>query len=99
MSDPVDPVALTSALVKCPSVTPEEGGALVLLEELLSGAAASVSLIWAPAWQKITPQGGVAAEIASALAAVPVATKNTSAAVSKTCATLASAARVTSSLP
>ena len=38
MSDPVDPVALTSALVKCPSVTPEEGGALVLLEELLSGA-------------------------------------------------------------
>ncbi|WP_179381217.1 succinyl-diaminopimelate desuccinylase [Jannaschia marina] len=33
-----DPVALTQALVRCPSVTPEEGGALVLLEELLSGA-------------------------------------------------------------
>ncbi len=38
MSEPVDPVALTSALVKCPSVTPEEGGALVLLEGLLSEA-------------------------------------------------------------
>ena len=37
-ADPVDPVALTAALVRCPSVTPEEGGALVLLEELLAGA-------------------------------------------------------------
>ena len=35
---PVDPVALTAALVRCPSVTPAEGGALVLLEKLLSGA-------------------------------------------------------------
>ena len=34
----VDPVALTAALVRCPSVTPEEGGALVLLEEVLSEA-------------------------------------------------------------
>ena len=33
-----DPVALTQALIRCPSVTPEEGGALVLLEDLLSGA-------------------------------------------------------------
>lgn len=33
---PVDPVALTADLVRCPSVTPEEGGALVLLEDLLS---------------------------------------------------------------
>jgi succinyl-diaminopimelate desuccinylase len=33
-----DPVALTADLVRCPSVTPEEGGALVLLEKLLSGA-------------------------------------------------------------
>lgn len=33
-----DPVALTRRLVQCPSVTPEEGGALVLLEEVLSGA-------------------------------------------------------------
>ncbi len=33
-----DPVALTKKLVQCPSVTPEEGGALVLLEELLTGA-------------------------------------------------------------
>ena len=35
---PVDPVALTAALVKCPSVTPEEGGALQLLEAALSAA-------------------------------------------------------------
>lgn len=35
---PVDPVALTAALVKCPSVTPEEGGALQLLGEALSAA-------------------------------------------------------------
>jgi succinyl-diaminopimelate desuccinylase len=35
---PVDPVALTADLVRCPSVTPEEGGALVLLENALSGA-------------------------------------------------------------
>ncbi|GAA4220921.1 succinyl-diaminopimelate desuccinylase [Sagittula marina] len=35
MTDPVD---LTARLVRCPSVTPEEGGALVLLAELLEGA-------------------------------------------------------------
>ncbi len=35
---PVDPVDLTAALIRCPSVTPEEGGALVLLQELLEGA-------------------------------------------------------------
>lgn len=34
---PIDPVALTAALVKCPTVTPEEGGALQLLEATLSG--------------------------------------------------------------
>ncbi len=34
----IDPVALTAALVKCPSVTPEEGGALVLLEDTLRAA-------------------------------------------------------------
>ncbi|MGR3454181.1 succinyl-diaminopimelate desuccinylase [Pseudooceanicola sp.] len=33
-----DPVALTAALIRCPSVTPEEGGALTLLAELLTGA-------------------------------------------------------------
>ncbi|MBU2983074.1 succinyl-diaminopimelate desuccinylase [Lentibacter algarum] len=32
----IDPVELTKALIRCPSVTPEEGGALVLLEELLT---------------------------------------------------------------
>ena len=35
---PVDPVQLTVDLVRCPSVTPEEGGALVLLEGFLSEA-------------------------------------------------------------
>lgn len=33
-----DAVALTKALIRCPSVTPDEGGALVLLEDRLSGA-------------------------------------------------------------
>ena len=31
----VDPVELTRDLVRCPSVTPEEGGAIALLERLL----------------------------------------------------------------
>lgn len=35
---PTDPVALTGQLVRCPSVTPFEGGALQLLETLLSDA-------------------------------------------------------------
>lgn len=35
---PIDPVALTADLVRCPSVTPTEGGALVLLEEVLTKA-------------------------------------------------------------
>jgi succinyl-diaminopimelate desuccinylase len=38
MTEPLCPVALTSALIRCPSVTPEEGGALRLLEEVLSKA-------------------------------------------------------------
>ena len=33
-----DPIQLTADLIRCPSVTPEEGGALVLLESVLSGA-------------------------------------------------------------
>ncbi len=35
---PVDPAQLTADLIKCASVTPTEGGALVLLERVLSGA-------------------------------------------------------------
>lgn len=38
MTKPVDPVELTAALIRCPSVTPVEGGALVLLAERLSAA-------------------------------------------------------------
>ncbi|WP_282095749.1 succinyl-diaminopimelate desuccinylase [Epibacterium ulvae] len=32
----IDPVQLTADLIRCPSVTPEEGGALILLEKVLS---------------------------------------------------------------
>ena len=35
---PVCPVALTADLIRCPSITPQEGGALQLLEALLAGA-------------------------------------------------------------
>lgn len=35
---PVDPAALTAALIRCNSVTPAEGGALVLLQDLLESA-------------------------------------------------------------
>ena len=35
---PTDPARLTADLIRCPSVTPEEGGALELLEQLLSAA-------------------------------------------------------------
>ncbi|WP_407491815.1 succinyl-diaminopimelate desuccinylase [Pseudooceanicola sp. MF1-13] len=35
---PIDPVSLTADLIRCPSVTPEEGGALVLLEQVLTDA-------------------------------------------------------------
>lgn len=34
--DPSDPAALTRALIRCPSVTPAEGGALTLLEDVLT---------------------------------------------------------------
>jgi succinyl-diaminopimelate desuccinylase len=40
--DPLDPVALTQALVRCPSVTPQEGGALALLGAVLSTEGYSV---------------------------------------------------------
>lgn len=35
---PVDPVGLLAALIRCPSVTPEEGGALAFLESVLRPA-------------------------------------------------------------
>jgi succinyl-diaminopimelate desuccinylase len=38
MTAPIDPVDLTAQLVRCPSVTPAEGGALVLLKDLLSAS-------------------------------------------------------------
>jgi succinyl-diaminopimelate desuccinylase len=36
--DPKDPVQLTQALVRCPSVTPQEAGALTLLQDVLEPA-------------------------------------------------------------
>ena len=36
--EPVDPVELTAKLIRCPSVTPEEGGAITLLDGVLSKA-------------------------------------------------------------
>ena len=42
---PIDPVALTADLVRCPSVTPAEGGALQLLETQLSGAGFTCSRV------------------------------------------------------
>ena len=38
MPSPVDPIRLTADLIRCPSVTPVEGGALVLLERILAEA-------------------------------------------------------------
>jgi succinyl-diaminopimelate desuccinylase len=35
---PIDPVKLTADLVRCPSITPQEGGALILLQDLLETA-------------------------------------------------------------
>jgi succinyl-diaminopimelate desuccinylase len=35
---PCDPAELTARLIRCPSVTPEEGGALALLEQVLADA-------------------------------------------------------------
>ena len=33
--DPTDPIALAQALIRCPSITPDEGGALTLMSEIL----------------------------------------------------------------
>lgn len=38
MLDPKDPVQLTEALIRCKSVTPDEGGALQLVEDVLASA-------------------------------------------------------------
>ncbi|MCX7298533.1 MAG: succinyl-diaminopimelate desuccinylase, partial [Hyphomicrobiales bacterium] len=39
---PADPIALTQDLVRCPSVTPLEGGALSYLEKTLKAAGFTV---------------------------------------------------------
>jgi succinyl-diaminopimelate desuccinylase len=42
MNKPADPVAIARDLLRCPSVTPTEGGALAYLEALLKGAGFAV---------------------------------------------------------
>lgn len=42
---PTDPVQLTADLICCPSVTPAEGGALVLLEQVLTAAGFSCTRV------------------------------------------------------
>src|SRR5579859_606164 len=42
---PADPIALARDLLRCPSVTPAEGGALALLERALSGAGFAVQRV------------------------------------------------------
>src|ERR1700719_4624025 len=39
---PADPIALARDLLRCPSVTPQEGGALTFLEKILKGAGFAV---------------------------------------------------------
>ncbi|MEX0922370.1 MAG: succinyl-diaminopimelate desuccinylase [Rhodovibrionaceae bacterium] len=41
----IDPVVLTQDLIRCPSVTPEEGGALALLETTLEGLGFTVERV------------------------------------------------------
>ena len=43
--NPIDPADLTAQLIRCASVTPEEGGALVLLEALLESAGFSCTRV------------------------------------------------------
>ncbi|OZA11603.1 MAG: succinyl-diaminopimelate desuccinylase, partial [Rhodobacterales bacterium 17-64-5] len=45
MTHPVDPVDLTARLIRCPSVTPEDGGAMALLSEVLSAAGFACSRV------------------------------------------------------
>ncbi len=45
MTAKIDPVQLTADLIRCPSVTPTEGGALVLLEVLLASAGFSCTRV------------------------------------------------------
>ena len=42
---PADPIALARDLIRCPSVTPAEGGALAYMERVLRGAGFTVHRI------------------------------------------------------
>jgi len=43
--DPIDPVELTARLIRCPSVTPAEGGAIALLDAVLTEAGFSCTRV------------------------------------------------------
>ncbi|NJO54258.1 MAG: DUF3363 domain-containing protein [Bacteroidales bacterium] len=43
--DPLDPVDLTARLIRCPSVTPADGGAIALLAEVLGAAGFSCTRV------------------------------------------------------
>lgn len=59
----VDPVELTAALVRCPSVTPEEGGAIALLEEYLGIAGFSCTRISRGGVENLYARWGTAAPV------------------------------------
>ena len=60
----VDPVALTADLIRCPSVTPVEGGALQLLQQLLSSAGFDCGVWTGMAFQTCLQDGADAVRIA-----------------------------------
>jgi len=67
-----DPVELTAQLVKCPSVTPADAGALDILHDLLGGA--GFECAWADRRGSVTclPAGArKVTPVASALMAIP----------------------------
>ena len=63
---PVDPIALTADLIRCPSVTPVEGGALQLLDQLLSSAGFETWRLIAQTRQTYT-RGGAHVELKNLL--------------------------------
>ncbi|MFK7943637.1 MAG: succinyl-diaminopimelate desuccinylase [Paracoccaceae bacterium] len=59
----LDPVELTARLVRCPSVTPEEGGAIALLEELLGEAGFACTRISRGGVENLYARWGTAAPV------------------------------------
>jgi succinyl-diaminopimelate desuccinylase len=69
----LDPVAFTRALIRCPSVTPLEGGALVLLAQALEpmGGHGTWEIAWRVSGESFyTPPGELSGMLAAAIAEV-----------------------------